>query len=185
MLVRLLPTPDDLWVRPIRATDQDALLDLFERLSPLSRMRRFLAPKPKLSRRELAYLSDVDHRRHEALVVIAPGGAFVGVGRYACGPGEHEVADLAFAVADAWQGRGIGSALAPLVLERAWANGILRVQGSTLADNRPARRLLARLGFTVSGVESGVLELELDLARALDLRPTHPGAVAAAARRAA
>ena len=73
MLVRLLPTPDHLWVRPIRASDKDGLLDLFERLSPMSRMRRFLAPKPRLSSRELAYLTAVDHRRHEALVVIAPG----------------------------------------------------------------------------------------------------------------
>jgi protein lysine acetyltransferase len=163
MLARLLPTPDHLWVRPIRATDEDGLLDLFERLSPMSRMRRFLAPTPRLSARELAYLTEVDHRRHEALVVIAPGGAFAGVGRYACAPDEPGVADFAFAVADAWQARGIGSALAPMVLDRARANGIRLAQGSTLADNLAARRLLGRMGFAVRGVEGGVVDLELDL----------------------
>ena len=165
MLSRL-PTDPELIVRPIRATDQAALLDLFERLSARSRMRRFLAPKPSLSRRELAYLTEIDHVRHEALVAVAPDGTFVGVGRYACDVGETTVADVAFAVADAWQGRGVGTALARLLIERARANGIARLHASTLSDNGPSRKLLGRLGFGVCAITSGVLEVDLDLAAA-------------------
>ena len=174
MLSRL-PTDPELIVRPIRATDKDALLDLFERLSARSRLRRFLAPKPSLSRRELAYLTEVDHVRHEALVAVAPDGTFIGVGRYACDVGATTVADVAFAVADAWQGRGVGTGLARLLIERARANGIARLHASTLADNGPSRNLLGRLGFGVCGIASGVLEVDLDLA----------AAAAAADRRAA
>jgi RimJ/RimL family protein N-acetyltransferase len=159
-----LATDPELIVRPIRATDKAALLDLFERLSPRSRLRRFLAAKPALSRREVAYLTEVDHRTHEALVAVAPDGTFIGVGRYACGIGETTLADVAFAVDDAWQGRGVGTGLARLVLERARANGIERLQATTLSDNGPARKLLGRLGFAVCGIADGVIEVELDLA---------------------
>jgi RimJ/RimL family protein N-acetyltransferase len=156
--------PTGLAVRPIRAEDKDALLELFERLSPRSRLRRFLAPKPRLSQRELAYFTEVDHRIHEAIVAVAPDGAFVGVARYACGPGDREVADVAFAVADAWQGRGIATALARLLVERARANGLRAFRATTLPENRAARRLLARTGFELRAIDAGVLELELDLA---------------------
>ena len=161
---RLLPTAPELTVRPIRATDAHALLDLFERLSPRSRARRFLSPKPSLSRRELAYLTEVDHRTHEALVAVDPAGGFLGVARYACAPGETAVADVAFAVADAAQGRGIGTGLAQLLFADARASGVLRLQAMTLTENRPARKLLGRTGFELTGIDGGVLELALDLA---------------------
>ena len=166
MASRRLPSHPDLTVRAIRGTDKAALLDLFERLTPRSRLRRFLAPKPSLSRRELAYLTEVDHVRHEALVAVGPEGAFVGVARYACAIGETDVAEVAFAVADAWQGRGIGTALAALLVDDARANGIARLQAMTLPENGPARKLLARMGFKIRGIADGVIEVELDLAGA-------------------
>jgi RimJ/RimL family protein N-acetyltransferase len=164
MRTRHLPTAPDLTVRPIGAADQDALLALFERLGPRSRLRRFLSPKPSLSRRELVYLTDIDHRTHEALVAVDADGALVGVARYACAPGDTAVADVAFAVADGRQGEGIGTGLARLLVEDARANGITRLQAMTMPENRPARRLLGRMGFQVSAFDAGVLELFLDLA---------------------
>jgi RimJ/RimL family protein N-acetyltransferase len=171
MLMRVIPNLPDVAVRPIRTTDKDALSDLFERLSPRSRLRRFLSPKPSLSRREIAYFTEIDQRTHAALVAVGPDGAFVGVGRYACGIGQTEVADVAFAVADAWQGRGIGTALATLLVEHAHANGITRLQATTLPENGPARKLLGRMGFEVRGIADGVLEVELDLVAAVARDP--------------
>ncbi|MDX6707351.1 MAG: hypothetical protein QOI48_3197 [Solirubrobacteraceae bacterium] len=164
MRPRALPTAPELTVRPIRRADADALLDLFQRLSPRSRLRRFLSPKPSLSRRELAYLTDIDHRTHEALLAVDPAGVIVGVARYAGAPGETAVADVAFAVADAAQGRGIGTGLAQLLFDEARANGVVRLQAMTLPENRPACKLLARTGFELTGIEGGVLELALELA---------------------
>ena len=160
---RRLPTAPELTVRPIRPADKDALLDLFERLSSRSRLRRFLAPKPSLSRRELAYFTEVDHRTHEALVAVDADGVLHAVARYACGPGETTVGDVAFAVADAAQGRGIGTGLARLLFDDARANGLVRLQAMTLPENAPARKLLGRTGFELIGIDRGVLELALDL----------------------
>ena len=164
-------------VRPIDPADRGPLADAFERLSDLSRHRRFLGPKRRLTTRELEYLTEVDHVTHEALVVIDEAtGHIVGVGRYATGPGPGTAAELALAVADAWQRRGIGHALALRLVERARANGITRLTGTTLADNLRARSLLDRLGFRVLSAGSGVLEAELDVPRAAAARPRYRGA---------
>jgi ribosomal protein S18 acetylase RimI-like enzyme len=164
-------------VRPIDTADREPLADAFERLSDRSRHRRFLAPKARLSTRELDYLTDVDHVSHEALVAIdETTGQIVGVGRYATGHGGGVVADMALAVADAWQRRGIGHGLAVRLVERARANGIARLTGSTLADNLGARRLLDRLGFRVDSISAGVLEVELEVPRAAVACPRYRGA---------
>jgi ribosomal protein S18 acetylase RimI-like enzyme len=155
-------------VRPIDPADRLPLADAFSRLSDQSRFQRFLGPKPRLSERELDYLTDVDHVTHEALVAIdETTGQIVGVGRYATGHGGGTVADLALAVTDAWQRRGIGHALAARLVERARANDMTALTGSTLAGNRAARALLDRLGFRVRSLSAGVLEVELAIARAV------------------
>ena len=59
-------------VRPIEPSDSDRLRRGFERLSDESRYRRFLSPVAQLSESQLRYLTDVDHRDHEALIAIAP-----------------------------------------------------------------------------------------------------------------
>ena len=53
-------------IRPIEREDRDRLRRLFMRLTPESRYRRYLSPKPELTERELAYLVDIDHVHHEA-----------------------------------------------------------------------------------------------------------------------
>jgi GNAT superfamily N-acetyltransferase len=164
-------------VRPIDPADRGPLADAFERLSDQSRHHRFLGPKPRLSTREIEYLTEVDHVTHEALVAIdETTGQIVGVGRYATGSGGDAVADMALAVADAWQRRGIGHALAVRLVERARANGITSLTGMTLAGNRGARALLDRLGFRACSASGGVLELELDVPRMTPPRPRYRGA---------
>ena len=151
-------------VRPIEAGDRLALAEAFARLSPESRMRRFLAPKPKLSGRELTYLTAIDHVTHEALAAVDARGQIVAVARYAAWPSTSiETAEIAIAVVDSFQRRGIGSALAAQVVERAAANGFARLTGSTFWDNVPAYALVARLGFRSVGSNHGIVSYRLEL----------------------
>jgi RimJ/RimL family protein N-acetyltransferase len=151
-------------VRPIVPADREPLADAFDRLSDRSRHQRFLAPKRRLSLRELDYLTDVDHITHEALVAIdETTGEIVGIGRYATGSGGGVAADMALVVVDAWQRRGIGHDLAVRLVERACANGIERLIGTALADNVRVRALLERIGFRVAAVSNGVVEVALDV----------------------
>ena len=158
------PEGERLAVRPLEVSDRDAFADLFHRLSPDSRFRRFHGPKPALAPREIAYLTDVDHLRHEALAAIDKrDGSIIGVSRYVARVQEPQVADLAIEVADEMQGIGIGTLLARLIVDRAASKGFDRVVASTLWDNQPARALMRRLGFRAHTSDGPVLELHLAL----------------------
>jgi GNAT superfamily N-acetyltransferase len=137
---------------------------MFERLSAESRHRRFLAPKPTLSQRELTYLTVVDHRWREALGAVEPGeGSIVAVGHYAGVFGRFGVADVAVVVADDWQRIGIGSAVGRALIAHARVNGFRHLTATTMWENRPARALLRRLGFYARSSQGHLIELELDL----------------------
>ncbi len=94
-------------VRPLQRGDREGLAAAIRRLSDQTRYLRFATAKPRLTKRELDFLVDVDHHRHEAIVAIDPitqhGVAAV---RYVQVPGEADVAEIAATVADDWQGRG-------------------------------------------------------------------------------
>ena len=76
-------------VRALRRDDAPGLAEAFEQLSETSRYRRFFTAKPHLSEQTLAFLTDVDHHDHEALVAVAPdSGQLVGVARFIRIPGE-------------------------------------------------------------------------------------------------
>ena len=151
-------------VRPLGPDDRDALAVAFSRLSPESRRRRFLGPKPALSARELRWLTDLDHVRNEALAAVDRHGDIIAVARYHAWWERADVADMAVAVIDEWQGRRIGTRLSAGVVARARANGFRLVTGTTLWENRPARKLLRRLGFRTVGADGALLDLELALA---------------------
>ena len=150
-------------IRPIEPGDKAGLAEFFSRLSDESRRRRFLGPKPKLSSRDLAFLTEVDQRRHVAIVALDDAGAIVGVARYAAWVAEPERADMAVAVVDEWHGRGLGTALGEALLAHARRTSVVALTGSTLSDNVPARALLRRLGFKRVGIASGVSEYVLAL----------------------
>ncbi len=156
--------PPWIGIRLLEPSDRAAVAGLFDRLSPESRRRRFLSPKPQLSARELTHLTVVDHHWREALAAVdRRDRSIVGVARYAGVPDRRGVADTAVAVADDLQRRGIGNALTRCLIARARVNGFDVLTASTLWENQPARVLLRRVGFHARGSDGNVIELELDL----------------------
>src|SRR3954471_22817806 len=119
-------------VRAIEPGDRARLVDGLRRLSPRSRRQRFLAQRDDFTSGELDYLVDVDHHDHEALVALdLSTGALVGVARYVRLEGGRGA--LALAVADAWQGRGVGAALLGRLAAHARRAGIRSFESLTLA----------------------------------------------------
>ena len=156
---------NELLIRPIRAEDKRALKRGFARLSERSRYRRFLAPHWQLMPDELRYLTEVDHRDHEALVAIDPRiNEGVGVARYVRSEQHPDTAELAVAVVDAWQRHGVGGRLAAALATRAREEGIGYFSCLLLSDNELMRSLADDLGdVRVVGDEAGTLELIIEL----------------------
>jgi ribosomal protein S18 acetylase RimI-like enzyme len=150
--------------RPLGPGDRALLAGFFTHLGPESRYRRFFGPKHELTPRELDWLTAIDHINHEAIVAVdRRDGSIVGVCRYVREPDRPTSAELAIAVADACQARGIGNILGEQVVRRAVANGFTQVRAFTLSGNRSARALLRRLGFQIVGREGSEMELVLEL----------------------
>lgn len=150
--------------RTLGSDDRDRLAGLFARLSFESRRRRFLSPKPALSTRELAFLTDIDHVSHEAIAAVDQRDAsIVGVARYVHVADRLGVADVAVEVADEIQRMGVGTELVARLVDRARANGITLLTATTLWENRPARALMRRLRFRTRARHGAEIDLELEL----------------------
>ncbi len=153
---------EQILIRPIEPGDQAALASGMERLSLESRYRRFFVPMSKLGERDLAYLTEVDHHGHEALVAIDERtGVGIGVARYV--RTDDGVAEPALVVIDEWQGRGVGTALLSALVERALAERIVRFEAPVLATNAPAIRVLERIGETARSQDGTKVTLSIEL----------------------
>jgi GNAT superfamily N-acetyltransferase len=149
-------------IRPLEPADRQLLVDGFERLGPESRYRRFFADIPRLTERQLDYLTHVDQHDHVALIAIDEAtGRGIGVARFVrTGPG---VAEPAIVVVDDQQGRGVGSALLDRLVERAQDEGVTRFVAPVLAENRSALRAFERLGDTTVVPRGIEVEVTIDL----------------------
>ena len=151
-------------LRPLCVSDREAVRALLARLSLESRYRRFLIGKVELSDRELAYLTDVDHVRHEALAAVdRSDGSTVGVARYVRWRDRAGAADVAIEVADDLQRQGIGLMLAEALIRRAREDALNVLTATTLWENRAARALARRVGFRARSSAGNEIELELQL----------------------
>lgn len=143
-------------LRPIEPRDAHDLALGLRRLGALSRFRRFRRPVERLSPAELDELTDVDHTSHEALVAFdAATGDGIGVARYARAPQDPGQAEFTCVVLDRWQRRGVGTALAERLAERARAAGIERFRALTVVGNEPAQRLMAHITDSISERRTG------------------------------
>jgi nucleotide-binding universal stress UspA family protein/RimJ/RimL family protein N-acetyltransferase len=152
-------------VRPIEADDKDSLVRAFETLNPESRYRRFLASMKRLSPGLLRHLTEIDHRDHEALVALSPDELeLVGVARFIRLANDPGAAEVAVAVVDHWQGRGVATELLRRLEDRALEEGVDRFTAICLAENREALELLEAVGpHRITRTEDGIVEMEIQL----------------------
>jgi L-amino acid N-acyltransferase YncA len=132
-------------LRPIAREDKSLLLAVFQRLSKESRYRRFHRSFSELSPTTLTYFTDVDHSHQEAIIALEPNsGQALGVARYGRLSGAPEAAEVAVAVIDDWQRRGLAPALLTELSRRAQHAGVRRFVALVQADNRDALALFRR-----------------------------------------
>jgi GNAT superfamily N-acetyltransferase len=140
-------------IEPLRRGDRSAVIGLFARLSPESRLRRFFSPKPSLSEREVTFLTDVGRIEHAAMAAVdVRDGSVLGIA--------HDV-----------QRRGIGTALMLRLIACAQSNGFHLLTATTLWENRPARALMRSTGFQARASSGTEIELALELEPAIRREP--------------
>ena len=143
-------------IRPIRPEDEGLEQEFVRNLSDESRYYRFSETVRELSPRMLSHFTRVDYDRHMALIAVAERdghGVQIGVARYVAG-GDRQRCEFAIVIADAWQGKGLGTRLMRALMAAARAAGIHDMYGEVLASNRKMLRLTAKLGFSARPDES-------------------------------
>jgi ribosomal protein S18 acetylase RimI-like enzyme len=135
-----------LLVRPLERGDTATVSAVFERLGELSRRARFNGPKPCLTPSELEQLAVVDSSHHALVAYVEGDPQPIAIARLAR---NGSSAEIAFAVADSHQHRGIGSALAAELIADARAAGITEITALASSDNPAALALLRRTADVV------------------------------------
>jgi RimJ/RimL family protein N-acetyltransferase len=163
-----LPSGREVMIRPIRASDGPGLRAAYERLSPESKFRRFLGPKPYLSARDARYFVELDGTNHYALVAtrVDRPDWIMAVGRFVRLAEDPEAAELAIVVGDPFQREGLATQIIDRLIEAARERGINRFAATALAENEAARGLIRsiRPGSVRSQRHGTLEEFNVDLA---------------------
>jgi GNAT superfamily N-acetyltransferase len=156
-------------VRPIRPADKEKLVESLHRVSAQTRYRRFLSTRDSFTEGELRYLTEVDGEHHFALVAVAldeQGEESHGICsvRFVELPNEAGVAEPAIAVADDYQGRGVGTQMFARLIAAARERGIRSFHCELLASNGPMIHILDKYApESERHIEGGVLAMRFDL----------------------
>lgn len=91
-----------------------------------------------------------------AAAAMLDGETLIGVSRYVRDK-DGDAAEFALVVADAWQGRGIGTRLLAKLIDVARRRRLQRLYGDVLGVNRPMLELVRKLGFRLDRHEEPTL----------------------------
>lgn len=157
-----------LLLRPVLPGDDERTVRGHIRFSNETLYRRFMTarrPSPAL----MHYLSEVDYVDH-FVWVVTDGDDPVADARFVRDEHDPTVAEIAFMVADAYQGRGIGSFLIAALSIAASIDGIEKFSARMLSDNLPMRVILDRYGAVWQREDVGVISTVIDVPRRRDLK---------------
>jgi acetate---CoA ligase (ADP-forming) len=134
-------------LRPPVAADEPALIAFFEALSEESLYLRFHG-RPSVDARLVQPVVDPDWKERGALVGTYTG-RVVALANYVR-LRDPRVAEVAFAVADDLQGRGVGTRLLEQLAEEAVSHGIEEFVAEVMAGNSAMLRVFTDAGFGIT-----------------------------------
>lgn len=149
-------------LRPVRPDDDLRLLDLLHRMSAEALYYRFLSV-PRIDRDKARELTQGDPDRQRVLVAECAGTIVATAGYYAT-ERASERAEVAFAVADGWRGRGVGTRLLECLAEIGRRAGLRVFDAYVLGENRRMIDVFLESGFAVTReLDHGVFHVSLQL----------------------
>ena len=155
----------NIFIRPIKISDEPLLKNFVYSLSDQSMYRRFMSVRKDMPHERLQDLVIIDYTREVAILVFTTHDEkkelILGVGRYYIDPGMH-TAEVAFAVRDDYQKRGIGTELLAYLTYLAKREGLLGFTAEVLAENRPMLHTFEKGGFDIKKTTvAGLCELKM------------------------
>jgi acyl-CoA hydrolase/GNAT superfamily N-acetyltransferase len=154
----------EIFLRPVRISDEPLLKDFFYSLSDNSLYRRFISMRKDMPHERLQEFVVIDYTQQMVILAVISLGerdVIVGVGQYSIIQTTH-TAEVGFAVRDDYQNKGIGKELLSYLTYLAKRQGLLGFYAEVLAENRAMLHLFDKMGFDIKKTRGeGVYELEM------------------------
>jgi RimJ/RimL family protein N-acetyltransferase len=137
-------------LRPMQPKDVRRVVEMHDHLSADTIYFRYLHPyEPTFEEVEsLAHLDGVNGATFVAVIKEAGDERVIGLGFYRTDAQDRTIAQPAFLVEDQFQNRGLGRALARLVIEHARQNGVRVFDALIHPANRRMMRVIQASGFS-------------------------------------
>jgi CRP-like cAMP-binding protein len=153
----------ELFLRPVLPGDNERTANGPVEFSSETLYRRFQSMRAP-TRALMTYLYEVDYVDHFVWVMTdGPEGPVVADARFVRDENDPTVAEVAFIVADAYQGRGIGTFLMGALAVAAGYDGVQRFTARVLAENFPMRTILDQYGAVWHREDLGVVTTAIDV----------------------
>jgi RimJ/RimL family protein N-acetyltransferase len=141
---------NEVFVRAIKALDEDRLRDFFHKLSDQNVYMRYFSHLRSLPQKVLKQFSDIDYAKNMALVVLYPPQSIqqeiVGIGQWFI-DAHAGVPEIALQIRDDWQGQGLGYFMFLRLIKIAKSYEIRQLKADVLIDNTAMNRIFERSGI--------------------------------------
>lgn len=152
-------------IRPITPDDGGLVKQFFEKLGPESRYYRFFRVKNTLEPSEIELFTNVDYHDRMGLIALRDG-EMIALGTYDRERDDPDRAEVAFAVVDEQQGRGLGTRLLELLTVYARSHGIKGFRAFVLGENRQMMRVFRNSGYELARtIDSGVFTVDFPVSK--------------------
>ncbi|QWR77032.1 bifunctional acetyl-CoA hydrolase/transferase family protein/GNAT family N-acetyltransferase [Candidatus Magnetomonas plexicatena] len=141
----------EIFVRPVKISDEPLMKEFFYSLSDDTLYRRFTSVRKDMPHERLQEFIAVDYRSKIVIVAIMQTGnveSIVGVAQYALSK-DNFMAEVAFVVRDDYQGKGIGKELIKYLTFIALKQGLLGFIAETMSENHSMIALFKSLDATI------------------------------------
>ncbi len=151
-------------LRPVKISDEDLLKDFFYSLSDKSIYRRFFSSRTYMPHEFLQKFVIIDYSKQMTILAVIEKDEIeivVGIGQYIIVEKAHK-ADVAFAVRDEYQNRGIGTLLLNYLTGIAMKEGLLGFTADVLSENRAMLHLFDAMDFEMEKtIDAGTYEISM------------------------
>jgi acetyltransferase len=152
-------------LRPIKPEDEPLWLEMFQNFSEESVRYRFFQVLKDTPHETRVRYCNIDYDREIAIVAeLTEEGRkrILGVSRVSIEP-DGKTGEIAFIVADPWQGLGLGTKLVDYALEISADMKLEKIYAIMLADNYRAMGLMKKMGFAIKYMDDGTVKGTLSL----------------------
>ena len=142
----------EIFFRPIKPTDEPALLEMLYSLSEESVRTRYMTRTVAFPHRDIQQLTNIDYKNDLAIVGVVPGVSgeeIVAIAQYFLDP-KTQAAEVAFLVQDEWQQKGMGTFLLDYITKIAKQRGVKRFYAKVLPNNKPMLAVFHNSGYKVN-----------------------------------